>query len=113
MTNILIVIGWLITAILSYVVGEKLHFTQRKKEKLEKFENAIDDYYLTAPSMKSNDKEDSKYNNFSVMYIITWNEHDRQKWHREHNIQEIQDFYEWMNEKAPGWDNFYNKFKQI
>lgn len=111
MTNILIVIGWLITAILSYIVGEKLHFTQRKKEKLEKFENAIDDYYLTAPSMKSNDKENSKYDNFSVMYI-TWNEHDRQKWLREHNIQEIQDFYEWMNEKAPGWGNFYNKFKQ-
>ena len=66
MTDILIVIGWLITAILSYIVGEKLHFTQRKKEKLEKFENAIDDYYLTAPSMKSNDKEDSKYNNFSL-----------------------------------------------
>ena len=70
MTNILIVIGWIITAILSYVVGEKLHFIQRKKkEKLEKFENAIDDYYLTAPSMSSNGVPSSKYDNFTAFYV--------------------------------------------
>lgn len=110
MTDCLIVIGWLITAILSYVVGEKLHFTQRKKEKLEKFENAIDDYYLIAPSMKSNNEEISKYDNFSVMYV-TWNEHEKQNWLREHNIQEIQDFYEWLNEKTPNY-GVHDKFKQ-
>lgn len=111
MSVVLTAIGCVITAILSYVVGEKLHFTQRKREKLEKFENAIDDYYLTAHSMKSNGKENSKYDNFSAMYIIR-DGSEKQKWLREHNIQEIRDFYEWLNEKSPGWGNFYNKFKQ-
>lgn len=110
MTESLIVIGWLITAILSYIVGEKLHFTQRKKERLEKFENAIDNYYLTAPSMKSNDKSISKYDNFSVMYV-TWSDHEKQKWLNERSITEIRDFYNWLNDKAPGWGNFYNKFE--
>lgn len=111
MSDILIIIGWLISAILAYVVGEKLHFTQRRKEKLEKFENAIDDYYLTASNMKSNDKECSKYDNFTATYS-NWNEYDKQKWLREHNIQEIQDFYEWMDEKVTGWGDIYEKFKK-
>ena len=110
MTNILIVIGWIITAILSYVVGEKLHFIQRKKEKLEKFENAIDDY-LTAPSMSSNGVPSSKYDNFTAFYVCLV-PIKRQKWLEKHNITEIQDFYEWMDKKAHGWGNFYNKFKQ-
>lgn len=111
MTNILIVIGWIITAILSYVVGEKLHFIQRKKEKLEKFENAIDDYCLTAPSMSSNGVPSSKYDNFTAFYVCLV-PIKRQKWLEKHNITEIQDFYEWMDKKAHGWGNFYNKFKQ-
>lgn len=111
MIEIITIIGWPLTAILAYCVGERLHFTQRKKEKLEKFENAIDDYYLTAPSMKSNnDKELSKYDNFSVMYV-TWSEHDKQKWLHEHNILEIHDFYEWLNEKTPNY-GICDKFKQ-
>ena len=32
------------------------------------------------------------------------------KWLREHNIQEIQDFYEWMDKKVTGWGDFYKKF---
>lgn len=93
-SDILIIIGWLISAILSYVVGEKLHFTQRRKEKLEKFENAIQHYMLTATSMSNTDR----YSNFTLKYI-TWKTNDRLNFLNTNNIIELSEFFDWMSKK--------------
>lgn len=98
MTEILIVLGWLITAILSYVVGEKQHFSQKKKEKIEKFENAIQDWALDGLFKDFK----TKYEGFSYQFN-SWksNKHNEHSiWLRKHNITEINDFYNWMIEKC-------------
>jgi len=106
MTNCLIVIGWLITAILSYIVGEKLHFTQRRKEKLEKFENT-----LTAYSLLWKFKPSEKYERFTLNFILM-DEPARFQWLKENKITEIKDFYDWLGRKVPQYESFYNKFKE-
>lgn len=116
MTNSLIVIGWLIPAILSYVVGEKLHFTQRKKEKLEKFENAIQDWALDGlfKDMKN------KYEGFSHTFNSWKSKHKNEHsiWLRTHEITELNDFYSWMAKRCEEtncgqcWIDFWNNQKK-
>lgn len=116
MSDILIIIGWFITAILSYLGGEMLHFTQRKKEKLEKFENAIQDWALDG---LHKDLE-NKYEGFSISFISWKSEHKNEHsvWLRTHKITELNDFYSWMAKRCEDtnceqcWINFWNDQKK-
>lgn len=121
--TIIAIIVPVITGFIGTLLGHKLACSRIKQEineieekdkrtenrhKEEKFENAIDDYYSTAYSMKEGNEELSKYENFARWYSTCKNCEQRQ-WLCEHNIQEITDFYKWLKEKAPD-HGFYKKF---
>ena len=101
-TEILMIIGWIISAILAYIVGEKQHITQRKKEKIEKFENAIAKWRLEYKELHSKSMKNGKMidNNVYEDFWLLW--YDREKyiqWLKDNDITEVKDFQKWLETK--------------
>ena len=91
----------LLPSLLSKII---LTLRPRRKEKIEKFENALDAYSLILKC-----KPAEKYDAFSMRFILM-EEPERLRWLNDYHITEIKDFYNWLSKKAPHWSSFYNKF---
>ena len=90
--NILLTIaGWVVTGI----IGLLAWFKKRRVERVERFEQLIDNYRAVFP-----DPTNDRYESFALHFFARCKDAaDRNAYLRERNVPETREFYKWLDTK--------------
>jgi hypothetical protein len=92
---VITVIGWVITNVIAYRLGLRAWFEKRRVERVERFEQLIDNYRAVFPN-PTNDR----YESFALHFFARCKDAaDRNAYLRERNVPETREFYKWLDTK--------------